>query len=122
MAKAGLVVTIRIAWWVRWYIGGVNLMSNITGLDIDRNKVEPIYSASSHWLRSETHTLQSYVALFQTTYRVATDHGSVSTRVLTIQHFCNRHSIGAGPAQGATRNPALGEPSILAYYVPSQQN
>lgn len=32
-------VTIRVAWWVRWYLSGVALYSHITGLAPDEEKV-----------------------------------------------------------------------------------
>ena len=37
---ARLVVTIRIAWWVRWYISVVALCSLLTGLEPDMEKVK----------------------------------------------------------------------------------
>jgi len=37
---ARLVVTIRIAWWVRWYISGVALFAMLTGLEPDTEKVK----------------------------------------------------------------------------------
>ena len=36
---ARLVVTIRIAWWVRWYISGVALCAFITGAHPDMEKI-----------------------------------------------------------------------------------
>ena len=32
--------TLRIAWWVRWYISGVALRSLLTGLEPDMEKVK----------------------------------------------------------------------------------
>ena len=40
MTMARLVVTIRIAWWVRWYISGVALCAFITGAQPDMEKVK----------------------------------------------------------------------------------
>lgn len=37
---ASIKVTIRIAWWVRWYISGVALRSLLTGLEPDMEKVK----------------------------------------------------------------------------------
>ncbi len=37
---ARLVVTIRIAWWVRWYISGVALCAFLTGFQPDMDKVK----------------------------------------------------------------------------------
>lgn len=37
---ARLVVTIRLAWWVRWYISGVALCSLLTGLEPDMEKIK----------------------------------------------------------------------------------
>lgn len=37
---ASIKVTIHIAWWVRWYIGGVALFSFITGMEPDMEKVK----------------------------------------------------------------------------------
>ena len=37
---ARLVVTIRIAWWVRWYISGVALCAFITGARPDMEKIK----------------------------------------------------------------------------------
>ena len=40
MTMARLVVTIRTAWWVRWYISGVALRAFITGAHPDMEKVK----------------------------------------------------------------------------------
>lgn len=37
---ARYTITIRIAWWVRWYISGVALCSLLTGLEPDMEKVK----------------------------------------------------------------------------------
>ena len=37
---ARLVVTIRVAWWVRWYISGVALCAFITGAQPDMEKIK----------------------------------------------------------------------------------
>jgi len=37
---ARLVVTIRIAWWVRWYISGVALCAFLTGFQPDMEKIK----------------------------------------------------------------------------------
>ena len=37
---ARLVATIRIAWWVRWYISGVALCAFLTGFQPDMDKVK----------------------------------------------------------------------------------
>lgn len=37
---ASINVTIRIAWWVRWYISGVALRAFITGAQPDMEKVK----------------------------------------------------------------------------------
>ena len=37
---ASINVTIRIAWWVRWYISGVALCSLLTWLEPDMEKVK----------------------------------------------------------------------------------
>ena len=36
---ASINVTIRIAWWVRWYISGVALFAMLTGLEPDMEKI-----------------------------------------------------------------------------------
>ena len=40
MTMASINVTIRVAWWVRWYISGVALCSLLTGLEPDMEKVK----------------------------------------------------------------------------------
>lgn len=40
MAMNDIKVTIRIAWWLRWYLYGVCWMIVITGLQPDMRKVE----------------------------------------------------------------------------------
>ena len=37
---ASLKITIRVAWWVRWYISGVALCAFITGSHPDMEKVK----------------------------------------------------------------------------------
>ena len=37
---ASINVTIRVAWWVRWYISGVALRAFITGAHPDMEKVK----------------------------------------------------------------------------------
>ena len=37
---ASINVTIRIAWWVRWYISGVALCAFLTGFQPDMDKVK----------------------------------------------------------------------------------
>ena len=37
---ASIKVTIRVAWWVRWYISGVALCAFITGFQPDMDKVK----------------------------------------------------------------------------------
>lgn len=37
---ARLVVTIRIAWWVPWYISSVALFTMLTGLEPDMEKIK----------------------------------------------------------------------------------
>lgn len=44
MARVNLVVSVKICWWLRAYLCGVALISDITGLDPDPEKV-------SFWLR-----------------------------------------------------------------------
>ena len=39
MTMARLVVTIRIAWWVRWFISSVALFAMLTGLEPDMEKI-----------------------------------------------------------------------------------
>ena len=40
MTMARLVVAIRVAWWVRWYISGVALFAMLTGLEPDMERVK----------------------------------------------------------------------------------
>lgn len=40
MNMASIKVTVRVAWWVRWYISGVALCSMLTGLEPDMDKVK----------------------------------------------------------------------------------
>jgi hypothetical protein len=41
MAAEGVVtLEVRFAWWLHWYLAGVEFMSAITGLDPDWQKVE----------------------------------------------------------------------------------
>ena len=37
---ASIKVTIRVAWWVRWYISGVALCAFLTGFQPDMDKVK----------------------------------------------------------------------------------
>ena len=37
---ARMKITIRVAWWVRWYIGGVALFAFLTGMEPDMEKVK----------------------------------------------------------------------------------
>ena len=37
---ASIKVTIRIAWWVRWYISGAALFAMLTGREPDMEKVK----------------------------------------------------------------------------------
>ena len=37
---ASIKVTIRVAWWVRWYISGVALCAFLTGFQPDMEKVK----------------------------------------------------------------------------------
>lgn len=37
---ARMKITIRIAWWVRWYISGVALFALISGMEPDMEKVK----------------------------------------------------------------------------------
>lgn len=37
---ASINVTIRVAWWVRWYISGVALCAFLTGLEPDMEKIK----------------------------------------------------------------------------------
>lgn len=37
---ASIKVTIRVAWWVRWYISGVALFAFITGAQPDMDKIK----------------------------------------------------------------------------------
>ena len=40
MAKhSAITVQVRIAWWLKWYMAGVIMMSRLTGLDFDEAKV-----------------------------------------------------------------------------------
>ena len=40
MTMARLVATIRVAWWVRWYISGAALCAFITGAQPDMEKIK----------------------------------------------------------------------------------
>ena len=40
MTMASIKVTIRVAWWVRWYISGVALCALFTGLEPDMEKIK----------------------------------------------------------------------------------
>lgn len=39
MAINSITITIKVAWWVRWYIAGVSLCALLTGLEPDLEKV-----------------------------------------------------------------------------------
>lgn len=39
MTMASINVTIRVAWWVRWYISGMALCASITGAQPDMEKI-----------------------------------------------------------------------------------
>ncbi|MCI3945533.1 putative membrane protein [Pseudomonas syringae] len=39
MAKINLVVSVKVCWWLRAYLYGVALMSDLTGLKPDPDKV-----------------------------------------------------------------------------------
>ena len=39
MNMASIKVTVRVAWWVRWYISGVALCAFITGAQPDMEKI-----------------------------------------------------------------------------------
>ena len=40
MTMASIKVTIRVAWWVRWYISGVALCAFIIGAHPDMEKIK----------------------------------------------------------------------------------
>ena len=37
---ASMIIKVRIAWWVRWYISGVALCAFITGFQPDMEKIK----------------------------------------------------------------------------------
>lgn len=40
MAKhSAIIVQVRVAWWLKWYMAGVIMMCRLTGLDFDEAKV-----------------------------------------------------------------------------------
>ena len=39
MANNTVQIQIRVAWWVKWYLYGVALTCQITGMDFDEAKV-----------------------------------------------------------------------------------
>lgn len=39
MAKITATIEVRVAWWVKWYLHGVALTCQITGMDFDEAKV-----------------------------------------------------------------------------------
>ena len=39
MADNTVQIQIRVAWWVKWYLHGVALTCQITGMDFDEDKV-----------------------------------------------------------------------------------
>ena len=39
MAIKAMTVRVQVAWWLRWYLGSVVLMSALTGLPPDMDKV-----------------------------------------------------------------------------------
>lgn len=38
-AMSSVAVSVRVAWWVKWYLYGVALTCQITGMDFDETKV-----------------------------------------------------------------------------------
>jgi len=44
MAQHTVMVSVRVAWWVRWYLSGVALAAQITGATPDAAKV-------ARWIR-----------------------------------------------------------------------
>jgi hypothetical protein len=40
MAQHAVMVSVRVAWWVRWYLSGVALAAQITEVTPDATKVE----------------------------------------------------------------------------------
>lgn len=39
MANNTMAIRVRVAWWVKWYLYGVALTCQITGMDYDEHKV-----------------------------------------------------------------------------------
>lgn len=39
MAKVTAQIQIRVAWWLKWYLRGVALACQLTGMDFDEAKV-----------------------------------------------------------------------------------
>lgn len=39
MARVSLELTVRVAWWVRWYLAGVLLVARLAGLEPNWIKV-----------------------------------------------------------------------------------
>lgn len=39
MAQHTVMVSVRVAWWVRWYVSGVTLAAQITGATPDAAKM-----------------------------------------------------------------------------------
>lgn len=39
MAKSTLTMKVRVAWWLKWYLRGVALTCQLTGMDFDEAKV-----------------------------------------------------------------------------------
>ena len=39
MATSTITITVHVAWWVRWYVASVALMSKLTGAEPDMEKV-----------------------------------------------------------------------------------
>ena len=42
MARATITLTVKVAWWVRPYLYSLVLMSRLTGLEPDLDKVEAV--------------------------------------------------------------------------------
>lgn len=38
MANITVTIEVRIAWWLKWYMAGVIMMSRLAGLDFDEAK------------------------------------------------------------------------------------
>ncbi|MDH2052863.1 hypothetical protein [Achromobacter marplatensis] len=40
MAQITVKLSLRVAWWVRWYLAGVGVAARLTGATLDITKVE----------------------------------------------------------------------------------